>query len=273
MEAAKPGEDCAACDAANMSLDKAAARAHACRERTRRAAKDPHCPEHEAAKNRMAQDAKRAAAARAERQAEAEPERNAKVLALRIDQRQRASAIAKLKAKHKARRQTELEAKQVRDEAEQVRDALRKKALREGLSSLQGEWKASGEAIQRGQKAYVKAMRARVRMGQRIRALGWAPKHMVDEAEDLLAQGGVVPELPPPDSATAGGRVLPSLVKLASPQKPKPTRFCQFPKYHRRLIGDKTVETGSKVGPMAVPVPAWKRAKELYAFELHAKGV
>ena len=231
-----------AVDAANESLDMAAARAHWYRQRVQhRATVD----ETTRALLTTKQEAK-AAAASARRQRKGEAKR-ATSLAL---QQQKALAIAKSRKTYEERRQKEADAKATRDAAQQRVVSLRRD--RDARTAATSDWIASTHA-------HFKTVAARVRSGQKLRELPWAPKHLVQEARDGAAWTA--------EPETIGSRILPSLAAQA-PRSAPLRRPLQWSYYDRAFDAKVVVPVGRKTSPCAgsivAPVHpcAWQRAEE-----------
>lgn len=231
-------------DAANESLDIAAARSHWYRLRVQHNAEND---EDARAALQTKRDAK-VGAARIARQEKAAAKKAEQLPRQRAD----AVAIAKAQVKYEARRQKADEAKQTRDAIE-VRMRQRH-ASADAEDAVTKDWYAA-------QDAHSKAVRARVRAGYQRRALPYAPPHLVQQARDG-ATWATEPE-------SSRSRILPSLVK----QVPKPApvrRTVGHAGYYERAIDMKAcVQVGRKAAPkqggvMRPTYPcAWQRAQEM----------
>ena len=236
-------------DAANESLDMAAARAHWYRQRVQHKAT---VDESTRALLTTKQEEK-AAAASAWRHRKSETKR-AVLLAL---QQERALTIAKSREKYEERRQKEADAKATRDAAQQRVVSLRRD--RDARTAATNDWIASTHA-------HSKTVDARVRAVQKLRGLPWAPKHLVQEARDGAAWTA--------EPETTGSRILPSLAAQAP--RPAPLRRPRQWSYYDRAIESKlSVPVGRKTAPctgsIVAPVHpcAWQRAEETLFEEWH----
>ncbi len=275
-------------------LPRYAARAHAYRQRILRSAKDPTTTDHVAAKAKLevrkAVDTTRSAERTAVAREVRGPDEEVRQAELHADQRQRADAIAKARAKYERRKQEEKDAKRERDGVAAV---VRRYSHRRVPCSSElpcrhrccrhgGVLESSRDHVRATQLAYAKAVRARERAGYALRSLPWAPPHLIDIAVTRLRDGPgdiqsstslveatlgaavEAPELSPEATqGTVRARVIPSLARQA-PKLPKKTRAFQFPTYYHRHLNDgvfKDVQVGRKVGPGSVPTPAWQRAR------------
>ena len=204
------------------------------------------------------QEAK-AAAASVSRQRKVEANR----AVLLASQRERALAIAKSQVRYEERRQKEADAKAARDVAKQRMVSHRRD--RDARAAATSDWIASSHA-------HFKAVDARVRAGDKLRGLPWAPKHLVQEARDGAAwtaesettgvsssQGSII--------QGSSSRILPSLAVQAP--RPVPVRRpLQWSYYDRAVEANIVVPVGRKTAPCAgnivAPVHpcAWQRAEE-----------
>ena len=159
-------------DAANESLDMAAASAHWYRLRVQHKAEGDETAR---ALLESKREAKRDAKAEAQqRKSEA---KHAELLA---SQRKKAVAITKVQVKYEVRRQQAADAKVPRDAAKQRMVSLRRASTSEARHAASSAYFADC-------RAFKKALNARTRAGDRLRGLPQAPKQLVKEARDGAA--------------------------------------------------------------------------------------
>lgn len=249
-------------DAANASLDLAAARAH-----WHRLRKQQEADSDERALAKM--HAKRAEKAQATKEARHEKAELRRLQKLE-QQRIKAVHIANAQVKYEARRQRAADRKQECDEL--------KRQMRESSEASRAWFAASS--------AHLKAADASSRAGYAMRRLPKAPVHLVREARDGAAwaselQGASV------DGQASASRVLPSLARQAPVRRAEALKgekgkggieYASY--YHRAVEMEVTVPVGRKSAPasgmlvQSIPVirepPAWQRAEQvLFESEWH----
>lgn len=218
----------AGADISRWSLDGAAARAYAHRQRTKRAAHDASDPDHEKAKARLAKLATQNEDRKLERKLARQEHEESKASVYRARQ----VAIAQARLKYEAQKVKALEAKREKDvwsaashreNRRRPRDeARRQHAMKQATAATSKYWKACRKRARLGEK-----MRALPRpsakfiRGQLVRDVETGP------TPPLAATSSVDETVPAPPRASDSSLVLPSLVKLApkAPNaKPKVSR-------------------------------------------------
>ena len=199
-------------DYANMVLDNAAARAHACRQRLRRALDDPTRHDHEMAKVMMA--AKKAKCAQRAAAAAPDPEVEARRKQELAYAWENAKKIAKAQARYEACKQRERDAKLERDTAQRAWIRHRKSRSRGRPGSSSSEMVNAALDVHKAKSlAYSKAHNARVRTSACLHRLGKVGSRFVDEAARQLAdstcsEDAVVAEVTSSDAQVTHGAVV-----------------------------------------------------------------